>query len=112
MFCCIIHVHFLTNVLQNLTKRISAKLLEGGTRHGHTMYPIPASTQCRATIGPPAKCHSNVLDVQSKIGRGEGVGDRLESLGETHSIFVVFFFHVVFCTVWGGGVNCWYSLFH
>ena len=28
---------FLTNVLQNLRKRISAKLLDGGTRHGHTL---------------------------------------------------------------------------
>ena len=28
---------FLTNVLQNLRKRISAKLPDGGTRHGHTL---------------------------------------------------------------------------
>ena len=28
---------FLTNVLQKLRKRISAKLLDGGTRHGHTL---------------------------------------------------------------------------
>ena len=31
------YVHFLTNVLQNLRKHISAKLLNGGTRHGHTL---------------------------------------------------------------------------
>ena len=37
MFCCIIMCIFLTNVLQNLRKRISAKLLDGGTRHGHTL---------------------------------------------------------------------------
>ena len=35
--CSRCYVHFLTNVLQNLRKRISAKLLEGGTRHGHTL---------------------------------------------------------------------------
>ena len=28
---------FLTNVLQNLRERISEKLLDGGTRHGHTL---------------------------------------------------------------------------
>ena len=28
---------FLTNVLQNLRKRISAKLLDGGTKHGHSL---------------------------------------------------------------------------
>ena len=37
MFCCIIMCIFLTNVLQNLRNRISAKLLDGGTRHGHTL---------------------------------------------------------------------------
>ena len=37
MFCCIIMCIFLTNVLQNLRKRISAKLLDGDTRHGHTL---------------------------------------------------------------------------
>ena len=38
MFCCIIMFIFLTNVLQNLRKRISAKLLDGGTRNGHTIF--------------------------------------------------------------------------
>ena len=33
MFCCI----FLTNILQNRRKRISATLLDDGTRHGHTL---------------------------------------------------------------------------
>ena len=40
---------------------------------------------------------------------GGGVGDRLESPVETHSILAVFFFlHVVllFLYGWGGGVNC------
>ena len=36
-------------------------------------------------------------------GGGGGVGDRLESLGETHSIFVVFFACVVFVRFVGGG---------
>ena len=39
---------------------------------------------------------------------GGGVGDRLESPVETHSMFVVFFLHVLlllFFTVCGGG-NC------
>ena len=58
--------------------------------------------------------------LHSKKGRKEGgrggVGDRLESPVETHSMFVVFFFAcvvvVVFYGLGGGGVNCWYSLFH
>ena len=37
MFCCKSMYIFLTNVLQNLRKRISAKQLDGGTRHGHTL---------------------------------------------------------------------------
>ena len=80
----------------------------------------PANTQCRATIGTPAKCHSNVLDVakrKRKKGRrgrvcvwgGDGVGNRLEDPVETHSIFAVFFLHVLlllFLYGRGGGVNC------
>ena len=80
-------------------------------------YTIPASTHCRATIGPPAKCHSKYFRCciakkeERKAGGGGGVGDRLESPVETHSKFVVFFFflHVLlllYFTVMGGGVNC------
>ena len=98
---------FLTNVLQNLRERISA-------RYKTCTYPIPASTQCRATIGLPGKCHSNVFKKGRKEGGdwvwwGGGGGDQLESPVETHSILVVFFacVVVVFCTVGGGGgVNC------
>ena len=77
-------------------------------------YPIPASTHCRATIGPPAKCHSKCFRccIAKKEERkaGGGVGDRLESPVETHSMFVVFFLHVLlllfFYCLGGGGVNC------
>ena len=48
---------FLTNVLQNLRKRIIAKLLDGGSRHGHTLF------QPAHNVGPTVKCHSNGLDV-------------------------------------------------
>ena len=101
MFCSI----FLTNILQNQRKRISATLLNDG-------YPIPASTHCRATIGPPAKCHSKCFRccIAKKEERKAG-GDRLESPVETHSMFVVFFFACVVVVVvvfygLGGGVNC------
>ena len=37
-----------------------------------------------------------------------GVGDQLESPVETHSIFVVFYMHVLLLFLYGlgGGVNC------
>ena len=59
--------------------------------------------------------------LHSKKGRkeggrgGGGVGDRLESPVETHSIFVVFFFACLVVVVFyglEGGVICCYSLFH
>ena len=43
---------------------------------------------------------------ERKAGGGGGVGDRLESPVETHSMFVVFFLHVLLLlvfTVEGGG---------
>ena len=101
MFCCI----FLTNILQNRRKRISATLLDDGTRHGHTL------SQPAHIVGQPAKCHSKCFRCciakkeERKAGGGWGVGDRLESPVETHSMFVVFFFlHVLllFFTVGGG----------
>ena len=92
MFCCI----FLTNILQNRRKRISAKLLDDGTRHGHTL------SQPVHIVGQLWARQRNVIQVfqmlDSKKGRkecggggGGGVGDRLESPVETHSMFVVFF---------------------
>ena len=103
MFSCI----FLTNILQNRRKRIGEKLLDDGTRHGHT------STHCRATIGPPAKCHSKcfrccIAKKEERKAGGGGVGDQLESPVETHSMFEVFFFFFACVVVvvfygWGGG---------
>ena len=68
------------------------------------------------TIGPPAKCHSKCfrccIAKKEEMKAGGGVWDWLESPVETHSMFVVFFLHVLlllllFFTVWrGGGVNC------
>ena len=69
MFSCI----FLTNILQNRRKRISAKLLDDGTRHGHTL------SQPAHIVGQPSarqrNAIQNVLDVaHSKKGRKEGEG--------------------------------------
>ena len=108
MFCCI----FLTNILQNRRKRNSATLLDDGTRHGHTLSK-PAHIVGRPS-GPPAKCHSKCFRcciAKKEGGRGGGVGDRLESPVETHSMFVVVFFACVVVVVFyglggGGGVNC------
>ena len=78
MFCCV----FLTNILQNRRKRISATLLDDGTRHGHTL------SQPAHIVGQPSALQPE--------GGGGGVGDPLESPVETHSMFVVFFFlHVL-----------------
>ena len=94
MFCCI----FLTNILQNRRKRISATLLDDGTRHGHTL------SQPAHIVGQPSarqrNAIQNVLDRCCKAKKeerkaGGGVGDRLESPVETHSMFVVFFACVV-----------------
>ena len=93
---------FLTNVLQNIRKRFSAKLLDGGTRHGHTL------SQPAHNVEQPSARQRNVIRMfemlhnkKRKKGRrgegvcvcggGGGVGDRLESHIETHSIFVVFY---------------------
>ena len=74
MFCCI----FLTNILQNRRKRISATLLDDGTRHGHTL------SQPAHIVGQPSACQrnaiQNVLDVfiakkeERKAGGGGGGG--------------------------------------
>ena len=106
---------FLTNVLQNLRKRISANRLDGGTRHGHTL------SQPTHNVEQPSARWQNAIQMFQMFhskkerrgrvcvwgggGRG-GVGDRLESAVETHSIFVVFFFFacvVVFVRFGGGG---------
>ena len=79
---------FLTNVLQNLRKRISGKLLEGGTRHGHTLsQPAHNVEQPSAHREMPFKYfRCCIAKKEGGGGGGGGVGDRLESLGETHSI--------------------------
>ena len=83
MFCCI----FLMNILQNRRKRISAKLLDDGTRHGHT------KSQPAHIVGQPSVRQRSAIQMfqmlHSKRGRkecgeaggggGGGVGDRLES---------------------------------
>ena len=101
---------FLTNVLQNLRKRISANRLDGGTRHGHTL------SQPTHNVEQPSARWRNAIQMfhmfhskKERRGRvcvcvGGGVGDRLESAVETHSIFVVFFFCMCFVFVrFGGG---------
>ena len=103
---------FLTNVLQNLRKRIGAKLLDGGTRHGHTL------SQPAHNVEQPSARQRNAIQMfqmwHSKKGRkeygergsvvggggGGGVGDRLESHVETHSFF--FACVVVFVRFEGG----------
>ena len=59
---------FLTCVLQNLGKRISAKLLDGGTRHGHTL------SQPAHNVEQPSARQRNAIQMfkmlHSKNGRG------------------------------------------
>ena len=80
---------FLTNILQNRRKRISAKLLDDGTTHGH--YTMSGN-------------HRPASEMPFKWGGGGGGGDRLESPVETHSIFVGFFCMCCCFTVWGGQI--------
>ena len=72
MFCCIIMCIFLTNVLQNLRERISEKLVDGGTRHGHTL------SQPTHNVEQPSSRQRNAIQMfqmmQSKKGRKEGRG--------------------------------------
>ena len=96
---------FLTNVLQKLRKRISAKLLDGGSRHGHTL------SQPAHNVKKPSARQRSAIQKRKKGRRGRvcvcvggGGGDRLESPVETHSIFVGFFSHVLlFFVRFGGG---------
>ena len=74
MFCCIIMSIFLTNILQNRRKRISAKLLDDGTRHGHTL------SQPAHNIGQPSTRRRNAIQMfymlqkrkKGRRGRGRG----------------------------------------
>ena len=98
---------FLTNILQNRRKRISAKLLDDGTTHGH----YTMSGNHRPASEMPFKCFRCCIakqeDNKAGGGGGGGGGDRLESPVETHSIFVGFFFaFVVVLRFGGGGTNC------
>ena len=115
MFCCIIMCIFLTNILPNRRKRISSKLLDDGTRHGHTLsQPAHNVGQPSAASEMPFKCFRccTAKKKERKAGEGGGeggggVGVQLESPVETHSIFLVFLLHVLlfFYGLWWG-VNC------
>ena len=64
---------FLTNVLQNLRKRISAKLLDGGTRHGHTLSQ-PTHNVEQPSSEMPFKCfRCCIAKKEEKKAGGEGV---------------------------------------
>ena len=104
MFCCIIICIFLTNVLQNLRKRISPKLQDGSTRHGHTL------SQPARNIEQPSAHQRNAMQEERKAGEGVclcegggGIGDWLESPVETHSILVVLCLHVLLLFLYGWG---------
>ena len=78
MFCCLIMCIFLTNILQNRRKRIIAKVLNDGTRHGHTL------SQPAHNVGQPSARQRNAIQSfrcciakkeERKAGvRGGGVG--------------------------------------
>ena len=93
---------FLTNVLQKLRKRISAKLLDGGTRHGHNL------SQPAYNVKKPSARQRSAIQKRKKGRRGEcvcvwgGGGDRLESPVETHSSLWVFS-HVLLLFLYGFG---------
>ena len=63
---------FLTNVLKNLRKRISAKLLDDGTRHGQTL------SQPAHNVEQPSAHQRNAIQMfyilHCKNGRKEGGG--------------------------------------
>ena len=59
----------LTNILQNQRKRISAKLLDGGTRQGHTLSQ-PAHSEM------PFKCFRCCIAKRKKKKAEEGGGGR------------------------------------
>ena len=109
MFCCIIMCIFLTNVLQNLRERISEKLLDGGTRHGY--YPGIHRHASEMSFKFFRCCKAKKEERKAGEGvcvcGGGGVGDRLESPVETHSIVAFFTFFGMwcccFCMVGGGG---------
>ena len=92
----------------NLRKRISVKLLDGGTRYGQTL------SQLAHNVEQPSAHQRNAIQMfqmlhskKEERKAGEGVGVRLESPIETRSIFVVFIFFacvvVVFVRFGGGG---------
>ena len=60
---------FLINALQNLRERISAKVLDGGTSHGHT---LSMSSNHRPASEMPFKCFR--CCIAKKNGRKEGGG--------------------------------------
>ena len=110
-------MHFLTNILQNRRKRISAKLLEDSTRHGHTLSQPAHNVGQQSTHGemPFECCRCCIAKKEERKAGGGGGGWRpAREPVETHSIFVVFFLMCCcFFTVHrGGGGNCSYSLFH
>ena len=76
-------------------------------------YPIQQtmSSNHRPAGEMPFKCLRCCI-AKKEEGGGGGVGDRLESLGEPIQFLWCFFACVVFVRFGGGGVNCWYSLFH
>ena len=105
---------FLTNVLQNIRKRFSAKLLDGGTRHEHTLsqpaHNVEQPSARQRMSFECLRCCITKKEERKAGGRcvcvvGVGGGDRLEGHIETHSIFVVFYCICCccFCTVGGGG---------
>ena len=60
---------FLTNVFQNLRKSISAKLLDGETRHGHT---LSQPAHHRPASKMPFKCFRCCIAKQEERKAGEG----------------------------------------
>ena len=75
MFCCITMCIFLTNILQNRRKRISAKLLDDGTRHGHTLsQPAHNVGNHRPAGEMPFKCFRCCVAKKEGGGEGWGVG--------------------------------------
>ena len=101
-------MHFSHNVLQNRSlESVSVQSYKMAVKDMDIPYPSQhtMSGNRRPTSEMPFKCFRCCIAKKEERKKGGGGGNRLESPDETHSIFVVFFLHVLRFGGGGGG-NC------